>query len=64
MASQTQFGTLKVMDYALYQPRSANLILARSALPRKREARGIDIDVYLSDFKPMKHTPRVATSAL
>ena len=57
--AQTQFGDAeKVMDYAFIptavfcQPNIGTVGFTEEAC----EARGIDIDVYLSDFKPMKHT--------
>ena len=57
--AQTQFGdAAKVMDYAFIptavfcQPNIGTVGFTEEAC----EARGIDIDVYLSDFKPMKHT--------
>lgn len=57
--AQTQFGDVsKVMDYAFIptavfcQPNIGTVGFTEEAL----EARGIDIDIYLSDFKPMKHT--------
>ena len=57
--AQTQFGdTEKVMDYSFIptavfcQPNIGTVGLTEE----ETKARGIDIDVYLSDFKPMKHT--------
>ena len=57
--AQTQFGDAeKVMDYAFIptavfcQPNIGTVGLTEE----ETKARGIDIDVYLSDFKPMKHT--------
>ena len=57
--AQTQFGDAeKVMDYAFIptavfcQPNIGTVGFTEEAC----EARGIDIDVYMSDFKPMKHT--------
>ena len=57
--AQTQFGDAeKVMDYSFIptavfcQPNIGTVGFTEEAC----EARGIDIDVYLSDFKPMKHT--------
>ena len=57
--AQTQFGDAqKVMDYAFIptavfcQPNIGTVGFTEEAC----EARGIEIDVYLSDFKPMKHT--------
>ena len=57
--AQTQFGDAeKVMDYGFIptavfcQPNIGTVGFTEEAC----EARGIDIDVYLSDFKPMKHT--------
>lgn len=57
--AQTQFGDdKKVMDYAFIptavfcQPNIGTVGLTEE----EANARGIDIDVYLSDFKPMKHT--------
>ena len=57
--AQTQFGDAeKVMDYAFIptavfcQPNIGTVGFTEEAC----EARGFDIDVYLSDFKPMKHT--------
>ena len=57
--AQTQFGDAeKVMDYEFIptavfcQPNIGTVGFTEEAC----EARGIDIDVYLSDFKPMKHT--------
>ena len=57
--AQTQFGDAeKVMDYAFIptavfcQPNIGTVGFTEEVC----EARGIDIDVYLSDFKPMKHT--------
>ena len=57
--AQTQFGDAeKVMDYAFIptavfcQPNIGTVGFTEEEC----EARGIDIDVYLSDFKPMKHT--------
>ena len=57
--AQTQFGDAeKVMDYAFIptavfcQPNIGTVGLTEE----ETTARGIDIDVYLSDFKPMKHT--------
>lgn len=57
--AQTQFGdTKKVMDYSFIptavfcQPNIGTVGLTEE----ETKARGIDIDVYLSDFKPMKHT--------
>ena len=57
--AQTQFGDAeKEMDYAFIptavfcQPNIGTVGFTEEAC----EARGIDIDVYMSDFKPMKHT--------
>lgn len=57
--AQTQFGDAeKVMEYSFIptavfcQPNIGTVGFTEEAC----EARGIDIDVYLSDFKPMKHT--------
>ena len=57
--AQTQFGDAeKVMDYAFIptavfcQPNIGTVGFTEEEC----EARDIDIDVYLSDFKPMKHT--------
>ena len=57
--AQTQFGdAYKVMDYAFIptavfcQPNIGTVGLTEE----ETKAREIDIDVYLSDFKPMKHT--------
>lgn len=57
--AQTQFGDAeKVMDYSFIptavfcQPNIGTVGFTEEAC----EAREIDIDVYLSDFKPMKHT--------
>ncbi len=57
--AQTQFGDAKkVMDYSFIptavfcQPNIGTVGLTEE----EAKARGIDIDVYLSDFKPMKHT--------
>ena len=57
--AQIQFGDAeKVMDYAFIptavfcQPNIGTVGFTEEAC----EARGLDIDVYMSDFKPMKHT--------
>jgi len=57
--AQTQFGDAeKVMDYAFIptavfcQPNIGTVGLTEE----ETKARGIKIDVYMSDFKPMKHT--------
>jgi glutathione reductase (NADPH) len=57
--AQTQFGDAeKVMDYSFIptavfcQPNIGTVGLTEE----ETKARGIEIDVYLSDFKPMKHT--------
>lgn len=57
--AHTQFGdTPKAMDYA-YIPTAVFCqpnIGTVGYTEEETKARGIDIDVYLSDFKPMKHT--------
>ena len=57
--AQTQFGdTSKVMDYSFIptavfcQPNIGTVGFTEE----ETKERGIEIDVYLSDFKPMKHT--------
>lgn len=57
--AQTQFGEVsQVMDYSFIptavfcQPNIGTVGLTEE----ETKARGIEIDVYLSDFKPMKHT--------